>query len=360
MSMRERVRLKRKVVFIITLFVTLLILGGCGGQQEKPAAGEQKPLKKLLVGYTPQAAVLTEIAQDQGYFKQEGVDVEFAEFTSSTDAYAALNSGKIDIGVSFGTAGPLTVINNGADFVIIGGQLSGGHPVVARPETAAQIKSIQDYRGKTVATPRLYTPDVVWRGAMYDAGIDLNKDVTVLEMKSPIAVVEAVKSGKADIGIANNVVHAQAVAAGLAVIGWSNDFYKDHVCCRIIAKKDAVDKDPDTYRSFLSALIRAEKFLKEQPDQSVSSVQKFVKTDYEATKALVLEPHQLYNADPNRKGVLAMWEYMKRIGYAQEKVDVSKRINTELYRQALTGLQKKYPNDPFYSKQLEERYQAQN
>ncbi|BBB90534.1 MAG TPA: ABC transporter substrate-binding protein [Methylomusa anaerophila] len=341
--------------------IIMLTISGCGTSQPgKPAVSGQKPLKKLLVGYTPQAAVLTEIAQDQGYFKQEGVEVEFVEFTASTDAYAALSSGKIDVGVSFGTAGPLAVINNGADFVIIGGQLSGGHPVVARPETAAAIKSMQDYRGKTIATPRLYTPDVVWRGAMYDAGIDLNKDVTVLEMKSPVAVVEAVKSNKADIGIANNVVAAQAKAAGLAVIGWSNDFYTDHVCCRIIAKKDAVDKDPDSYRAFLSALIRAEKFRKEQPEQVVSSVQKFVKIDQEATKALVLEPHQIYSADPNRKGVIAMWEHMKHIGYAQEKVDVSKHINTDLYRQALTELQKKYPNDQFYTKELEERYKAQN
>lgn len=352
----------RKSLFIGALFlIGMLMISGCGGtQQGKPAANDQKPLKKLVVGYTPQAAVLTEIAQDQGYFKQEGVEVEFVEFTSSSDAYAALSSGKIDLGVSFGTAGPLTVINNGADFVIIGGQLSGGHSVVARTETAATIKSIQDYRGKTIATARLYTPDVVWRGAMYEAGIDLTKDVTVLEMKSPIPVVEAVKSNKADIGIINNVVYAQAKAAGLTVINWSNDFYKDHVCCRIIAKREAVDKDPDTYRAFLKALIRAEKFRKEEPEQVVASVEKFVHADHEATKELVLEPHQLYNADPNRKGVLAMWEYMKHIGYAEEKVDMTKHINTELYRQALTDLQKKNPNDTFYTKELEERYNAQN
>lgn len=347
------------ILFAVCL-IAMLILGGCGAQQGTSAGNNQKPLKKLVVGYTPQAAVLTEIAQEQEYFKQEGVEVEFVEFTSSTDAYAALSSGKIDVGVSFGTAGPLTVINNGADFVIIGGQLSGGHPVVARPETANKIKSIQDYRGMTIASPRLYTPDVVWRGAMYDAGIDLSKDVTVLEMKSPIAVVEAVKSNKADIGIANNVVYAQAKAAGLEVIGWSNDFYTDHVCCRIIAKQAAVEKDPDVYRAFLRALIRAEKVRKEQPEQVVKSVQKFVNTDYEATKALVLEPHQLYNADPNRKGILAMWEHMKRIGYLQEKVDITKHINTELYRQALTELQKKNPQDSFYTKELEERYNAQN
>jgi len=351
--------LKRNKIRLIALsLLTILLLAGCGAQ--KGTSVDNKPLKKLIVGYTPQAAVLTEIAQEQGYFKQEGVEVEFVEFTSSTDAYAALNSGKIDIGVSFGTAGPLTVINNGADFVIIGGQLSGGHPVMARAETAAAIKSIQDYRGKTIATPRLYTPDVVWRGAMYDAGIDLNKDVTVLEMKSPIAVVEAVKSNKADIGIANNVVYAQAKAAGLEVIGWSNDFYTDHACCRIIARQSAVEQAPDAYRAFLRALIRAEKVRKEQPEQVVASVQKFVKTDAEATKALVLEPHQLYNADPNRKGVLAMWEHMKRIGYAQEKVDISKHINTELYRQALTELQNRYPQDAFYTQELEQRYNAQN
>ena len=80
------------------------------------------------MGYAPGGgSVLTFLAQDQKLFNKEGVEVELVQFASSSDGLNALNSGKIDIGVSFGTAGPLTFITKGSDFSIIGGQLAGGH-----------------------------------------------------------------------------------------------------------------------------------------------------------------------------------------------------------------------------------------
>lgn len=354
--------MKRRIISLLSfLILCSILLVGCGANPQKQASTtEQKPLKKLVVGYSPTGAVLGEIAHVKGYFKEEGLDIEFVQFSSTADALAALSSAKIDLGISFGTAAPLTLMNNGADFLIIGGHLSGGHPVLAMPETAAKIKSLQDYKGKTIATPRLYTPDVVWRGAMYDAGIDITKDLNLIEMKNPIAVMEAVKSGKADIGIASTMVYTKAKKAGISIIGWSNDFFSDHPCCRVVGRREPIEKDPDAYRAFMRALIRAEKFRVDQPEETVTIAQQFLKVDYEAAKDFVLEPHQILNADPNRKGVIKMWEEMKHIGYVEEKVDVIKRVNTDIYRQALTDLQKRYPSEQFYTKVLEERYKAQN
>ena len=175
--------------------------------------------QKLKVGYAPGGgSILAFIAQDQKLFAKEGIEVELVQFSSSGDGLNALNSGKIDIGISFGTAAPLTFITKGSDFTIIGGALAGGHPVIALQAKAGQFKSIQDFKGKTVATPRLYTADVVWRGALKRAGIDPNKDVKIIELKNPPAVLEAVKSGKVDVGIGASSIYLQAKESGLAIV----------------------------------------------------------------------------------------------------------------------------------------------
>lgn len=155
------------------------MFSGCGSKQQA-TTDQPKPLKKITVGYSPAggSSLLTFIALDQGYFKEAGIEVELLPFTSTADGLNALNSGKIDLGIGFGTAGPLTLDNNGADLVIIGGSLAGGHPIIATQEKASQFKSIEDYRGKTVASPRLYTADIVFRGALAKAGIDSKKDVS--------------------------------------------------------------------------------------------------------------------------------------------------------------------------------------
>lgn len=352
--------MKKIFSIAILLIFSILTLAGCGNNATAPTgAQESKPLKKLKVGFSPTGAILTEIAAHQGYFKEEGLDIEFVQFSSTADGLAALNSGKVDLGVSFGTAAPLTLINNGADLVIIGGHLSGGHPVLATQETASKIHSLEDYKGKTIATPRLYTPDVVWRGAMHQAGIDIKEDMNVIEMKSPVPVMEAVLAGKADIGICSTMVYTRAKQAGLAIIGWSNDFFHDHPCCRIVARGPAVQQDPDAYRAFMRALIRAEKTRKENPELAVEVIKKVLKLDDDMARDFALEPHQILTSDPDRNGVLKLWQYMQDIGYVQAKLDVSQHINTELYHQALGDLQKKYPDEQFF-KGLETRYIEQN
>ena len=123
---------KSSIVFIsLLLIVSSIIFSGCGAKQQA-TTDQPKTLKKITIGYSPAggSSLLTFIALDQGYFKEAGLDVELLPFTSTADGLNALNSGKIDLGIGFGTAGPLTLDNNGADLVIIGGSLAGGHPII--------------------------------------------------------------------------------------------------------------------------------------------------------------------------------------------------------------------------------------
>ena len=281
-----------------------------------PAAA--RAAQKLKVGYSAGGGShLTVLAQDQKLFEQEGIEVELVPFTSSSDGLNALNAGKIDVGISFGTGGPLTFISKGVEFVIIGGHLSGGHPIIALPANAAKFKSIQDYKGKIVATPRLYTPDIVWRGAIKRAGLDLEKDVQVLELKSPTAVLEAVKAGKADVGIGAASIYVKAKESGLAIVAWSNDYFPDHPCCRVVVKAKALGEDARPYKAFLRALIQAERLLKRDPELAVAANKKFLDMDDRLARDFTLEPHAHVSADPNRKGVNRMWQEMKAIGYVQ-------------------------------------------
>lgn len=359
--MIKSISLNKTVIFCLA-FSLFFLLAGCGTKPQETNNESDKPveIKKVKVGYSAGGgSLLTFIAQDQGLFAKEGLEVELVPFSSSADGLNALNSGKIDVGISFGTGGPLTFISNGADFSIIGGHLSGGHPIIARPEKAGLFKSIQDYKGKSVASPRLYTADVVWRGAMVRAGFDLNKDVEIIEMKNPQAVLEAVKSDKVEVGIGSTSIYAKAKESGLSIVGWSNDLFPDHPCCRVVAGGKAVEQEPETYQAFLRALIQAEKIKKDNPELAVDVNKRFLNLDDGLARDYTLEPHQTINVDPNRKGVVKMWEEMNEIGYINSDLDISQFINVDLYKQALDELKQENPSDPFYS-DLEQRFSSQN
>lgn len=348
------------VAIVLLLIVASIMFSGCGSKQQA-ATDQPKPLKKITVGYSPAggSSLLTFIALDQGYFKEAGIEVELLPFTSTADGLNALNSGKIDLGIGFGTAGPLTLDNNGADLVIIGGSLAGGHPIIATQEKAAQFKSIEDYRGKTVASPRLYTADIVFRGALAKAGIDSKKDLTILEMKNPNAVLEAVKSGKVDVGIGSTAVYAPAKEAGLAFVGWSNDFFPEHPCCRVVTTSKLLKEDPQRFQAFLEGIIRSEKIKAENPELAVKINNKYLKLDEAVIRDFTLEPHSINSSDPNRKGVIRTFEEMAAMGYLQPQINPADYINIELYQNALAKVLKTYPDDAFF-KGLEKRFAEQN
>lgn len=335
-------------------FLTLLVFVSISAAIALPA----KP--HLKVGYSAGGgSILSFLAQDQKLFEKEGIDVELVPFSSSADGLNALNSGKIDVGVSFGTAGPLTFITKGSDFSIIGGQLSGGHPVIALPAKIGQFKTIQDFKGKTVATPRIYTADIVWRGALKRAGIDPNKDVKIVELKTPSAVLEAVKSGKVDVGIGAASILVKAKEAGVAIVGWSNDYFPQHPCCRIVVRGKAVKENPENYRAFLRAILQAEKIKEKNPELAVDVNKRYLNIDEAMAREYTLDPHQEAHADPNRKGVNQMWHDMKSIDYVQSDLDVNRYINVELYRDALKELLRRNPKDKFYL-EAKKRFDHQN
>lgn len=304
---------------------------------------------KLKVGYSAGGgSLLSFIAHDQKLFEKEGVDVELVPFTSSADGLNALNSGKVDVGISFGTAGPLTFISKGSDFTIIGGHLAGGHPVIALPSRAKEFKSIKDFKGKTVGTPRLYTADVVWRGALKRAGINPAKDLNIIEFKNPPGVLEAVKAGKVDVGIGAASIYVKAKESGLSIVGWSNDWFPDHPCCRVVVRGKGIKEDPERYRAFLRAILQAEKILNTNPDLAVAVNRKYLDIDEKLAREYTLEPHQHISVNPDRKGVNRLWQDMKAIDYVQSDLEVNNYINVELYRDALKELLRRNPKDKFY------------
>ena len=341
--------------FALAALVWLLV--SCGRRKVaegvESAAAEARPTQILRVGFAQGGGgTLTTIIREENLLETCGVQADFVLFTNSSDGLNALNVNKLDIGVSFGTCGPLTFASQGARFVIIGGSLSGGHPIMVKPENAAQYKTVQDFRGKTVGTPRIFTSDVIFRGALFDAGIDPKKDLTLVEFKRTVDVLEAVISGKVDAGVGATSVLGRAVQAGLSFPMFSNDFLPNHPCCRVVATEEAVrTKRPELVR-YLKATLLAEKAFAEDPETGVRALGDKLARD------LVLEPHVLIQADPNKKGVAAMWAYMKRIGYAQGNLDLDKIIDTTLYYEALQELGTESP-DPFWEK-LKKRYEDQN
>jgi NitT/TauT family transport system substrate-binding protein len=316
-------------------------------------------VKTIRHGYLPSNGdALIFVAKEEGLWTEEGLNVELYQFTKGTEGYNSLFGNKLDT-VGAGTSDPATYIAQGADITIIGGLMSEGQFLVADPENAKDLADLNNWKGKKIATIAMSNGDLIYKAALKKAGIDWKKDVTFLELGSPNAVLEAVKTGKADGGIIWIPYEILAQKQGLAIASYSYQYYDNHPCCRIALKTDTLNEDRDTYVKFEKGLIKAYKFFSENENESVDDIQKYVNIDKEAIRQSTWSNYFYASPDPNTNGVKEYYQMMKDSGYIDTDVKIEDHIDSTVYKQALDELIKENPDDLFYQNLLSE-YQKMN
>jgi len=324
--------------------VSIFILWAALAVWSSPAEAQDR----LRVGHLPVTGhAKFFVAKEQGFFAKEGLDVELLEFINSADGINAVRAGKLDIG-AYGTTAPLVHISQGADLRIIGGIMGEDAGVVTTAANAASIKSVNDLKGKKVATVRLASGDAVLRGALYKAGISWKTDLQIFELKNPPAVIEAVKTGQVDAGVIWGPFDITAEKEGLKVVLRSNDLSPGHPCCRVVATAETVKRSPAVLTRFLRAILQAEKFSTQNKEATVAAVAKYVKIDRDIIEKAFYHGHLDQSSDPNVEEVKKFWITMQKSEFITSQQDIVPYINTGLYKSALDSLAKENPKESFW------------
>ena len=321
-----------------------------------------KELKKFNAGYLASPGhVLYFVAKEKGYFQEEGLDVNLFLFNNSGEGVNAIMAGKLDVG-TFGTTAPLKFIANGAPLTLFGGQMeNGGSGLVTKQERVNEFRDLKNFKGKKIATVRLSTADVVFRAALQRAGIDWKKDMTIIEMESPGAVLEATKKGAVDAGMVWSPHLKSCEKMGLRTALYSDEAEKDHSCCRQVALTARLKEKPEEYVHFLRALIKAYRFYQTQQVETVDIISRYVKVDKDVIKDETYGGHCASHPDPGMKGSIHFWDNMRKVGYidSNTKVEITKHLNTKLYKEAIDSIIKEAPKDPVY-RTLVKEYRLRN
>ncbi|MFA4862014.1 ABC transporter substrate-binding protein [Methanoregula sp.] len=353
------------LIVLAILVIGMAVIAGCTGSEKSTTTAPSStqapattaaPLTPLNVGYLPNNGhALIFIAKEKGFFEKQGLDVSLFQFQNSAEGTNAILAKKVDVG-GFGLT-PLVFISKGANETIIGGLDGDAAGLVVTADKADQYRNLTTpadlaiFKGKTIATVRASTGDIHFRDALTKAGLDLKKDITIQELASPSAVLEAVKAGKVDAGLVWTPYMELAESQGLRVVLYTGDFYPRHPCCRIAVLTDELSKNRDTYVRFEKALIESYKWLSENPDASVDVVGKYVSVDKSVLKEAMTNGKTYNSPDPNTKGIDRIHTMMKNMNYINTSVNIDDHIDRTVYKQALDELTRANPADAFYQTQ---------
>jgi NitT/TauT family transport system substrate-binding protein len=111
-----------------------------------------------LVGAAPNAGIY--VAQEKGYFREQGLDVDIAEFESATPLVPLLASGQVEIGGSGTTAGLMNAVARDIPIRIVADRGTtypgfGFQGVVVRQDlvTSGAFQGCASFKGLRVANP---------------------------------------------------------------------------------------------------------------------------------------------------------------------------------------------------------------
>ncbi len=131
---------------ITCLLLSLLLTAGCGGQQN-----DKKEMQKLTIGLMPDTdSIPFLIAEEKGYFKEEGLNIELQKYKSAMDRDSAIQSGNLDGAVSDLLA--VAFAKDGGFDLRAAAYTDGSYCLIAGTDSGANAAG--DLRGKDVAVSK--------------------------------------------------------------------------------------------------------------------------------------------------------------------------------------------------------------
>ena len=361
---------KRALTLLLTAALSAGLLAGCGSSSDSSTAAsdtqettdsessdtaeatsDSKGSLRVLTYNNVVGHIDSVLAYAAGYYEDEGLDIQMTYNNSNPDNIQALLQDKADL-VSAGATAVLNYIDQGSDIVIIGGQMSEGATLYSLPERADEFSELSDATldGKKVGVTRLSTGDIAFRKVLKDKGVDLSK-VNFVELDSQATVVEAVKKGEVDLGVAFLTYRQSAEAQGLTPVSYldGEDEWPGFICCRMFTTREKLEANRDAYVAALKANIRAYALLKTDEDQTVKYALQELETDEETVRGQVYEyGHIGFDPNPDVKNTEAFFQAMVDIGYSEGNVDMKDYIDPTVFEDALNELLQEEPDNEVY------------
>ena len=193
-----------RLIFVRSALVFLVIFSFAGGAV-RDAAAEEGPVKLRVTALPYFSFAPLYIADAEGYFADEGLDVEFVRFQRNADSLPALLRGDIDVDTIF-TVGVLNAIARGENIRVVAARGSltlNGCAVdgfLVRPDRSEKIAAMSsdELRKLTFGVDKTWVDSFFLHQWLRRRGLSID-DVKTEYLPAPPARVEALRQGSLDV-----------------------------------------------------------------------------------------------------------------------------------------------------------------
>jgi NitT/TauT family transport system substrate-binding protein len=278
----DRLKSQTKISWLAVLPAALAIVFPTLGQSADQLAGSR--LEKVRIAYSAISGsqLVGWIANDAGFFRKNGLDVEFIFIEGGPRAIQSLAGGEVQFAVVAGA--PVLQSNlRGSSVVLVTGFLNTldyqfiVDRTITRPD---QLK------GKAVAVSQPgSSSDFAMRYALDKYGLEAGKDVSLVEIGSQPARFAALQSGKIQGVMIAVPLTLTAKKMGFNILADLQMLGLEYQYTAMATTRDLIKSRPDLVRSVVKASVEAIHYLKTHRKEAIEILRKYMKT--EDTEALV-------------------------------------------------------------------------
>lgn len=311
-----------------------LLLSGCAGSAAKGKEGEAASpaasadgQKLQKIRYSPLSGVsglAVRFGAEKGFFKEEGLDVEFI---TTKNAVEGLTSKDVDI-ADIPTTTAIIAAGKGAPIKIVSSMFRTKGPfyLIAAPG----INSVEDLKGKKVGAGTFGSGlDVYTQTILQKHGLSKN-DVAYVANGAQEAAYASLLSGQVDATIIHEPFASLVEISGqgkLLAKGW--DYLPNFHTGVLASRNDFIEKQPELVEKLLRAYFKSQEYAKSHFDEYRAYFLQNVKVDEKAVDSAFKREDVLWENNPNvdPKSLLETQQIQVDLGFQDKVYDVDKIVD---------------------------------
>jgi ABC-type nitrate/sulfonate/bicarbonate transport system substrate-binding protein len=214
------------------------------------------------------------MAEKQGFFKAEGLDVRMKVYDSSDPIFVDLKKNEQQIAVASIESVIAEAYKGGKVRIVAGSAKRPPHFIIAQPE----IKSLADLKGKTIGVVSMHEGTTFFIADIAKAGGFKLSDVKVEAVGGSPTRQRLLKEKKIDAGLQPYPLSYEAEAAGFSNLGAIATLVPDYQFTSVMVDQDWAKANRAALVGYLRALRKGTEYMFAHPDEAAEVGAKELRT----------------------------------------------------------------------------------
>jgi len=328
---------------ILFVFISIMIITSACSTASTESPEEPIKLKVNTLPYM--SFVPLEIAEKEGYFAEQGIEVEFVSLGSDAEVVVALSQGDLDVSAGFVTVGMLNAISQGESirFVADKGYIAPSgctvNALVARLSLVdeGELDSPSQLEGRTIAMDPPTIEGYVVEKLLKEVGLSLD-DIETTDMPPP-AELDAFESGSIDLTSTSEPWVTRLLQAGYSRV-WMpfEEIVPDFQYAVVMFGDSLLEENRDAGQKFMTAYLQAiRQYNQGKTDQNMALMQEYTDEERDFLEE-VCWPTFRTDGYINTDSILDFQEWATEKGYLESKIQVEQFWDPEFVERANEAL----------------------